>query len=271
MGNRDRWKTPRTPGGDPQPDVENVWVAKQRRGCRGLPTGTRRTIIEMVNEAEIDTKQTGSEVTPPGLGANRVEGLRRGIALEYVSLAYNVLESVVGLAAGAVAGSVALIGFGLDSVVESSTAAILIWRFLTETRGRHSSEDAERKAVRLVAVAFFALAAYIGVRAILDLVAQSRPDDSPVGIALAVASLIVMPVLVARKRKLAAEIDSRSLRADSTQTLLCTYMSAFLLVGLTANTLLGWWWADPVAGLAIAALAVRDGTELWREEDFCCP
>ena len=239
---------------------------------RRLPTGTRRTIIEMVKKAaEIDTTQTDSEVVPQGPRADRVDGLRRGIALEYVSLAYNVLESVVGLAAGAVAGSVALIGFGLDSVVESSTAAILIWRFLTETRGRHSSEDAERKAVRLVAVAFFALAAYIGVRAILDLVAQSRPDDSPVGIALAVASLIVMPVLVARKRKLAAEIDSRSLRADSTQTLLCTYMSAFLLVGLAANTLLGWWWADPVAGLAIAALAVREGTELWREEDFCCP
>jgi divalent metal cation (Fe/Co/Zn/Cd) transporter len=169
-----------------------------------------------------------------------------------------------------VAGSVALVGFGLDSVVELSTAAILIWRFRTETRGR-SSEDAERKAVRLVAIAFYALAAYIGVRAVLDLAAQSRPEESPVGIALAVASLIVMPVLVARKRKLAAEIESRSLQADSTQTLLCTYMSAFLLVGLAANTLLGWWWADPVAGLAIAALAVREGLELWREEDFCCP
>ena len=230
----------------------------------------RRNIIEIVKEAEIDTKETSSEVTSPGLRASRVEGLRRGIALEYVSLAYNVLESVVGLAAGVVAGSVALIGFGLDSVVESSTAAILIWRFRTETRGR-STEDVERKAVRLVAIAFYALAAYVGGRALLDLAAQSRPDDSPVGIALAVASLIVMPVLVARKRKLAVEIDSRSLQADSTQTLLCTYMSAFLLVGLAANTLLGWWWADPVAGLAIAALAVREGLELWREEDFCFP
>jgi divalent metal cation (Fe/Co/Zn/Cd) transporter len=236
-----------------------------------LPTKAPRTIIEIVKEADIDTNQTSSQVTPHSLGADRLDGLRRGIALEYVSLAYNVLESVVGLAAGAVAGSVALIGFGLDSVVESSTAAILIWRFRTETRGQRSSEDAERKAVRLVAIAFYALAAYVGGRAILDLAAQSRPDDSPVGIALAVASLIVMPVLVARKRKLAAEIDSRSLRADSTQTLLCTYMSAFLLVGLAANALLGWWWADPAAGLAIAALAVREGTELWREEDFCCP
>ena len=231
----------------------------------------RRNIIELVKEAEIDTKHTGSEVTPAGPGSDRLEGLRRGIALEYVSLAYNVLESVVGLAAGVVAGSVALIGFGLDSVVESSTAAILIWRFRTETKGRRSSEDAERKAVRLVAIAFFALAAYVGARAVLDLAAQSRPDDSPVGIALAIASLIVMPVLVARKRKLAVEIDSRSLQADSTQTLLCTYMSAFLLVGLAANTLFDWWWADPVAGLAIATLAVREGLELWRDEDFCCP
>jgi divalent metal cation (Fe/Co/Zn/Cd) transporter len=231
-----------------------------------------RNIIEIVEEAPgTATTEARSNPTPaPGPGADRLEGLRRGIALEYASLAYNVLESVVGLAAGVVAGSVALVGFGLDSVVESSTAAILIWRFRTETRGR-SSEDAERKAVRLVASAFYALAAYIGVRAVLDLAAQSRPEESPVGIALAVASLIVMPVLVARKRKLAAEIDSRSLQADSTQTLLCTYMSAFLLVGLVANALFGWWWADPIAGLAIAALAVREGTELWREEDFCCP
>ena len=230
------------------------------------------TIIESVKKAPaIDTSETRSDQRPaPGPGSDRLEGLRRGITLEYASLAYNVLESVVGLAAGVVAGSVALIGFGLDSVVESATAAILIWRFRTETRGR-SSEDAERKAVRLVASAFYALAAYIGVRAVLDLAAQSRPEESPVGIALAVASLIVMPVLVARKRKLAVEIDSRSLQADSTQTLLCTYMSAFLLVGLVANALFGWWWADPIAGLAIAALAVREGTELWREEDFCCP
>jgi hypothetical protein len=155
MGNRDRWKTPRRAGGDPQPGVENVWVAKQRRGRRRLPTKTPRTIIEIVKEAPgIVTNETRPDpVTPRGLGADRLEGLRRGIALEYVSLAYNVLESVVGLAAGAVAGSVALIGFGLDSVVESSTAAILIWRFRTETRGRRSSEDAERKAVRLVASA----------------------------------------------------------------------------------------------------------------------
>jgi divalent metal cation (Fe/Co/Zn/Cd) transporter len=227
----------------------------------------------IVKEApDIDTNQAHPDLTTPqGLQADRLDGLQRGIALEYVSLAYNVLESVVGLAAGTVAGSVALIGFGLDSVVESSSAAILIWRFRTETRRRRSSEDAERRAVRLVAFAFFALATYIGGRAILDLVAQSRPDDSRIGIALAVASLIVMPWLVARKRKLAVEIDSRSLKADSTQTLLCTYMSAFLLVGLVANALLGWWWADPVAGLAIAALAVREGIELWREEDFCCP
>jgi divalent metal cation (Fe/Co/Zn/Cd) transporter len=208
---------------------------------------------------------------PPPLAAARVDGLERGIALEYLSLAYNLLESVVGIVAGAVAGSVALIGFGLDSVVESSSAAILIWRFRTETRGRRSSEDAERRAVRLVSIAFFGLAAYVGSRAVLDLLAESRPEESPVGIALAVASLIVMPWLASRKRRLAREIDSRALKADSIQTTLCTYMSAFLLVGLLANSLLGWWWADPVAGLAIAALAVREGIELWREEDFCCP
>jgi divalent metal cation (Fe/Co/Zn/Cd) transporter len=225
-----------------------------------------------VKEApEIDTNQPNRDLAPPAAPAQRLDGLEGGIVLEYVSLAYNVVESVVGIVAGTVAGSVALIGFGLDSVVESSSAAILVWRFRTEIRGRRSSEDAERRAVRLVAIAFFALATYIGGRAVLDLIAQSRPDDSPVGIALAVASLIVMPWLAARKRKLAVEIDSRSLKADSVQTILCTYMSAFLLVGLVANSLLGWWWADPIAGLAIAALAVREGIELWREEDFCCP
>jgi divalent metal cation (Fe/Co/Zn/Cd) transporter len=238
-----------------------------------LRSGEAPDIIRIVKEAaDIGTDHAGPTAPhPPGPPTPRAHGLRRGLALEYLSLAYNFFESVVGLIAGAVAGSVALIGFGLDSVVESSTAAVLIWRFHTEIRGSRTREEAERRAVRLVAIAFFALAAYVGARSILDLLAQSRPDDSPVGIALAILSLFVMPWLAARKRRLAREIDSRALNADSYQTQLCTYMSAFLLVGLLANTVLGWWWADPVAGLAIAGLAVREGVELWREEDFCCP
>ncbi len=189
--------------------------------------------------------------------------------LEYVSLAYNVLEAVVGLVAGVAAGSVALIGFGLDSVVESSSASILLWRLRAERKGAHV-EDVERRAVRLVAVAFFALAAYIGVQSALDLVAGAKPEASVPGIILAVASLIVMPVLANRKRRAARDLDSRSLEADSTQTTLCTYLSAVLLGGLIANATLGLWWADPAAGLAIAALAAKEGTGLWRTKDFCC-
>jgi divalent metal cation (Fe/Co/Zn/Cd) transporter len=201
----------------------------------------------------------------------RAAGLARGLRLEVLSLAYNVAEAVVGIAAGVAAGSVALVGFGLDSVVEASSAVILLWRFRTETKGARTAEEAERRAVRLVAAAFFGLAAYVGGRGVVDLVAGAHPEGSPVGIALAAVSIVVMPLLAWRKRALAAELDSRSLQADSRQTTLCTYLSVVLLAGLAANSLLGWWWADPVAGIAIALIATREGVELWRTEDFCCP
>jgi divalent metal cation (Fe/Co/Zn/Cd) transporter len=190
--------------------------------------------------------------------------------LEYISLGWNVVETGVGIGAGIAAGSVALVGFGLDSVVEASSAAILLWRLRTEQTGRRSAEEAERKAVRAVAVAFFALAAYIGIQAVFDLVTGRRPEESVLGIVLASVSLVVMPLLAWRKRVAARAINSRSLEADARQTTLCTYISAFLLVGLVANSLLGWWWADPLAGIAIAALAAREGRELWTTEDFCC-
>lgn len=199
----------------------------------------------------------------------RAAALRRALRLEYFSLTWNFLETFVGLAAGIAAGSVALIGFGLDSVVEASSAAVLIWRLRHEGSARWDIESLERRAVRLVAAAFAALAAYITVKAVMDLVTQHRPDESFVGIVLAVVSLIVMPVLAARKRRAARELDSRAMHADSSQTALCTYISAVLLFGLGANALLGWWWADPVAGLGIAALAAREARELWTTEDFC--
>jgi divalent metal cation (Fe/Co/Zn/Cd) transporter len=216
-----------------------------------------------------------SKITePPSVGSPparaRGDALSGALRLEVLSLSYNVVEAVVGIAAGLAAGSVALVGFGLDAVVESASAGVLIWRLGTERRGRRTAEEAERKAVRLVAAAFGALAAYIGVRAALDLAAGTRPDESTVGIALAVVSLLVMPVLARAKRRAARELDSRSLEGDSAQTVLCTYMSAVLLGGLLANSLLGWWWADPIAGLAIAALAAKEARELWVTEDFCC-
>jgi divalent metal cation (Fe/Co/Zn/Cd) transporter len=204
------------------------------------------------------------------VAAPRTRSLRRGLLLEYFTVGWNVLEAVVGLTAGFLAGSVALVGFALDSIVEASSGSILIWRLRTEERGTRTAEEAERRAIRLVAVAFFALAAYVGVRAIFDLLSRSRPEESVPGIVLAAVSLIVMPLLAWRKRVVARELDSRALQADSTQTTLCTYLSAFLLVGLVTNALLGWWWADPVAGLAIAVSAAKEGRELWRAEDLCC-
>jgi divalent metal cation (Fe/Co/Zn/Cd) transporter len=204
------------------------------------------------------------------VAAERRQHLRGALKLEYFSLTWNVLEAVVGLIAGLAAGSVALIGFALDSVAESSSAAVLTWRLRSEESGRRSNEDAERKAVRLVAIAFFALAAYVSGHALYELVLQKRPEESPVGIALAIVSLIVMPILARSKRRAARAIDSRSLQADSKQTSICTWLSAVLLVGLVANSLWGWWWADPIAALVIAGVAAREGWELWNTEDFCC-
>lgn len=196
--------------------------------------------------------------------------LVRGLRLEYFSITWNVLESVIGIVAGILSGSVALIGFALDSVVESSSAGILIWRLRSERTGTRSAESAEKLAVRLVAAAFFLLAGYVAIRAVTHLVRQIHPEESLIGILLAVVSLIVMPLLARAKRGAARELDSRSLQADSKQTTLCMYMSALLLFGLAANSLFGWWWADPIAGLGIAALAVREGHQLWTTEDFCC-
>jgi len=201
--------------------------------------------------------------------ADRSLDLQRGLRLEYFSLGYNAFEAFVGIAAGLLAGSVALIGFGLDSIVEGASALILVWRLRSERSNARTSEEAEVRAVRLVAIAFLVLAAYVGVNACIELVRATRPDPSPVGMGLALVSLIIMPVLAKRKRDLARELDSRSMEADSKQTILCTYLSAVLLFGLLTNSLFGWWWADPIAALVIAGLAASEGIELWRHRDVC--
>jgi divalent metal cation (Fe/Co/Zn/Cd) transporter len=201
--------------------------------------------------------------------AARAASVRSALVLEYFSLAWNFLETFVGLAAGLASGSVALIGFALDSVVESSSAAALIWRLRREQSGGASTEEIERRAVRIVGAAFFALAIYIGVEATIDLVTRSKPEASTLGIVLAAVSVVVMPLLALRKRRMAQALDSRSLEADSGQTWLCSYISAFLLVGLGANAAFGWWWADPLAALVIAGLALREGRELWTTQRFC--
>lgn len=201
--------------------------------------------------------------------ASRAEAIRSALRLEYFSLVWNVLETVVGFIAGLASGSIALVGFALDAVVESSSAAALVWRLRSEGRREMDPGEIERRAVRIVGWAFIALAIYVAGKSAYDLVTGSRPEASVTGIVLALVSLVVMPLLAARKRAMAKTIDSRALDADSHQTSLCTFISAVLLVGLAANAWLGWWWADPVAGLAIAALAAKEGHELLTTERFC--
>jgi len=191
---------------------------------------------------------------------------RRAQLLAGASVTYNVLEAVVAITAGVAAGSVALVGFGLDSVVEVSSGLIILWQF------RHTMpETREKQALRLMAFSFFALAAYVSVESVRALLGDSETDPSPVGIGLAVASLVIMPFLSWAQRRTGRALGSNAVVADSTQTLLCTYLSAVLLVGLVLNATLGWSWADPIAGLVIAAVAVREGREAWRGEGCCAP
>lgn len=192
---------------------------------------------------------------------------RRAQLLAGVSVAYNAVEAVVAITAGLVAGSVALLGFGLDSVVEVSSGLVVLWQF------RHAlPQSRERQALRLMALSFFALAAYVGVESVRALATGSDPGTSPVGIGLALASLAIMPLLSAAQRRTGRALGSAAVVADSTQTSLCAWLSGVLLVGLTLNAALGWWWADPLAGLVIAAVAVSEGREAWRGESCrdCC-
>jgi divalent metal cation (Fe/Co/Zn/Cd) transporter len=191
---------------------------------------------------------------------------RRAVRLAWLTIAWNVVEAVVAIAAGTAAGSIALVGFGLDSTVEVMSAVVILWQF------RGLADDRERRALKLIAVSFFGLATYVAVQAVLDLVNQSEPDTSSVGIGLAIASLIVMPLLARAKRRNGTAMGSVTVVADSNQTKLCAYLSAMLLGGLILNATVGWWWADPIAALGIATLAAREGREAWRGEtcDDCC-
>ncbi|MGV1086859.1 MAG: cation transporter [Mycobacterium sp.] len=189
---------------------------------------------------------------------------RRIRLLVAATISYNVIEAAIALAAGTRASSTALIGFGLDSLIEVSSAAAIAWQFHAP-----DPETREKAALRFVAWSFFALAAYIAVQSVLALTGREEARPSAVGIALAAVSLVVMPLLSWAQRRAGRELGSRSAVADSKQTLLCTYLSGVLLVGLVLNAWLGWSWADPVAALAIAAVAVREGRQAWRG-DPCC-
>jgi divalent metal cation (Fe/Co/Zn/Cd) transporter len=204
-------------------------------------------------------------VTSAAVAPDRQAVLRRRIRLLVAgTITYNVLEAVVALAAGTIASSVALIGFGLDSVIEVSSAIAVAWQFAGS-----DPERRERVALRVIACSFFALAGYVTAEALRSLLGAGAAEHSPVGIALVAVSVVVMPFLSFAQRRAGRELGSASAVADSKQTLLCTYLSAAVLVGLVLNAALGWWWADPAAGLVLAVLAVREGRNAWRG-DFCC-
>ena len=212
--------------------------------------------------------------SPPHAGAGLSLGrqVRRGRQLAWATVGWNSVEGGIALAAGVAAGSVALIGFGSDSYVEVATGLIVLWRLAQERHGSDISAAAERRAVRLIALTFLLLAVGIAADALYRLSTAQRPDVSVVGMFLTVCSLVLMPLLARAKRAVAARLDSRALAADAMQTQLCTYLSAAVLLGLALHGLLGWWWADPVAALVVAAVAGKEGIAHLRADRVgeCC-
>jgi divalent metal cation (Fe/Co/Zn/Cd) transporter len=199
------------------------------------------------------------------MSPEREKLLGSGRRLEWFTVGWNSLEGLISVASGVAAGSIALIGFGVDSFVETSSGMVLLWR-LQGGRERDHEERVEARALRLVGFSLLALAAYVLYESASSLVGREAPDASVPGIIIAALSLVVMPVLAARKRKIAAALNSRALRADSFQTSLCTYLSAILLAGLVLNAAFGLWWADPVAALAMVPIITREGLESIRGE-----
>lgn len=206
--------------------------------------------------------------TPVGTASARRAALnRRARLLAWATIGYNTAEGVIAVLAGLAAGSVALVSFGLDSAVEVLSALAVSWQF----SGRGVPEERERRTLRFIAVSFFVLAAYVAVDALRSLLGGADPDPSPVGIALALSSLVVMPCLVWAKRRVGRQLGSATVTADAAQTMLCTYLSAVLLIGLVLTATLGWGWADPIAALVIAAVAAREGRQAWRGDACCAP
>ena len=202
----------------------------------------------------------------------RADAVRRARWFNRATIGWNTVEGVIAVAAGVAAGSVSLVGFGFDSGIEVSAALILAWRLHQEQR-KGCTQASDRNATRAIALSFVALALYVGVESTRDLVSGARPEESVVGIALASLSLVFMPVLARAKRKLAPTLGSSAVLADAKQTNLCALLSAVVLAGLGANAVLGWWWADPAAGLGIAVLAATEAARTWRAdalEDTCC-
>jgi len=207
-----------------------------------------------------------TDVALPLRGTERQRLVRRAQFLAWSSLAWMTLEGVIAVVAGVLAGSIALVGFGIDSAIEGIASVIIIWRFWGT---RAHSTRAERRAQQLVATSFWLLAPYIAIEAVRTLVTGDEPSVSWVGIGLAVGSLVLMPLFGIAKQRVGRRLGSAATTGEGTQNILCAYMSVALLAGLLANAVAGWWWADPLAALAIAAIAVREGQKTWRGDDCC--
>jgi divalent metal cation (Fe/Co/Zn/Cd) transporter len=215
----------------------------------------------------IPLETSARPASAPRLTRDRYAELARRVRLlSWLSLAWMSVEGIVAIAAGIAAGSIALLGFGLDSFVEGVASVIIIWRF---TGKRVFAHAAERRAQQLVALQFFLLAPYVAIEAIRSLVGSDHPEVSSVGIALAVGSVVFMPMLGIAKQRLADEMGSAATAGEGRQNMLCAYLAAALLVGLVGNAAVGAWWLDPIVALLIAGVAVREGLEAWRGEGCC--
>jgi divalent metal cation (Fe/Co/Zn/Cd) transporter len=200
---------------------------------------------------------------------SRARGIRQAIRLEYFTVAYNILEGLVSLTLGGMANSVALIGFGLDSFIESFSGVVVLWRFRREASGRGDHPSLELRALRYVGWSFLLLSTYIVVESIRKLWFHEQPNPSPLGILLAILSLIVMPVLARKKFRTAKTLDSAAMVGDSKQTLACSLLSVALLLGLSLNAAFGWWWADPIGGLAMVPWLFKEGQEALKGTACC--
>jgi divalent metal cation (Fe/Co/Zn/Cd) transporter len=203
----------------------------------------------------------------PPKAAEREKLVRQAKLLAWLGIGWHGVEAAVAVGAGLAAGSIALIGFGADSFIESIAGIVLLWRFAAS---RVYSEDAERRAQKLIGLSFYLIAAYVGFEAIRTLLAAERPDASWVGIGLSVVTLLTMPPLAIAKARIGERLGSSATKSEGQQNMLCAYLSAALLVGLGANALFGLWWADPVTALVIAGVAVKEGRESWRGETCGC-
>ena len=199
---------------------------------------------------------------------DRIHLVRRGRYLEYFTIGYNSLEGLVAVGAGLMAGSIALVGFGFDSLIEVTSGAVLLWRLHADVN-EERRERVEAISLRIVGICFVILALYVSYDSVTSLIRREVPEESIVGIVLAAVSLVVMPLLVRAKRKVARGIKSNAMMADSKQTELCTYLSGILLLGLLLNALFGWWWADPVAALIMVPIIAKEGVEALRGETCC--